>query len=123
MARSASVPSMRVPRSPPARARTRPTGSPMAWPVGSISSAAPMARSASSAPVRVGLRPTFSTTTSLPGTASAAMIRKVADDRSPGTVMGMAARCPDHPVGSTMMVLVAASAATGAPRKRSMRSV
>ena len=62
---------------------------------------APIARSTSSAPARVGLRPTFSTTTSLPGTTSAATIRNVADDRSPGMVSAVALRRPFQPVGST----------------------
>ena len=85
MARSASSPATRDAAQALTRARARaPTGSPIASPVGVISSVAPIAASTSSAPARVGLRPTFSTVTSLPATVAAATNRNVADDRSPG---------------------------------------
>ena len=111
-----------VPRSELARARTRPTGSPIASATGSMVRSAPIARSTSSAPARVGLRPTFSMTTSLPGTTSAATIRNVADERSPGMVSAVALRRPFQPVGSTTIAPLGA-VVMGAPRNPSIRSV
>ena len=122
MARNARSPAMRVPRRRLARARTRPTGSPMASPVTSTSSSAPIARRASSAPARVGFSPTPSTVTSLPGTISPATIRNVADDRSPGIVSRVGRKRPFQPSGSTTMAPVP-STEMGAPMNPSMRSV
>ena len=84
---------------------------------------APIATSASRAPARVGLRPTFSTVTSLPATVAAATNRNVADDRSPGMTIGIARSFPFQPRGSTTTAPVPASTAIGAPIARSMRSV
>ena len=90
---------MLTPRRRDARTRTRPTGSPIASAAGSTSMFAPIATSASSAPERVGLRPTFSTVTSLPATVAAATNRNVADDRSPGMTIGIARSFPFQPSG------------------------
>ena len=56
-----------------------------------------MAASASSAPVRVGLRPTFSTTTSLPSTERAATSRNVAEDEIARHGDGHGAQAPAPP--------------------------
>ena len=61
----------------------------------------PIWRSTSNRPARVGLRPTFSITRSLPGTISAATAKNAAEEGSPGTSMvcglqlGLAAQA-DH---------------------------
>jgi len=61
---------------PSARA-TRPTGAPMARPVCTTSMFAAIVRKASSTPVRVGLRPTCSTVTSLSGKPQPRPARKL----------------------------------------------
>ena len=125
MERRASSPATVMPRSrlPVQRARTVPTGSPMTWPVTLASRSAPIATRASSTPVRVGFSPTFSTVMSLSGTTSAATSKNAAEDRSPGTLTAPARRWPFHPVGSTTTRRCSGSVLTGAPKKRSMRSL
>ena len=66
-------------------------------------------------PTRVGLSPTFSTVTSLPATVAAATNRNVADDRSPGITIGIAAQ-PAVPA-----VRIDDHGAAAARRRRSAR--
>ena len=68
--------------------RMSPIGSPPSSPRGVISiSSAPIRRRISSSPVRVGLRPTWCRSTSLPGTIVAATMKKAAEEKSAGTTM------------------------------------
>ena len=84
----------------------------------SISTRAPIRRSTSMIPVRVGFRPTSATVTSEPASAEAATSQNAADEISPGTVsVGPTSRWP--PASETLR----STHETVAPNNRSARSV
>ena len=78
-------------------------------------------RSASRIPVRVGLTPTSSSTTSLPGTRSAAAIGNAAPEMSPGTCHSKPSQRGSQPSGSSTTIGPIAS--IGTPSALSIRSV
>ena len=89
-----SSPAIVVPCNAEARTRSSPNGSPQLSPVTSSSMSAPMRRSTSTKPVRVGLHDIASSTRSDPGVIAAATAKNAADDGSPGTSRSKAAGAP-----------------------------
>ena len=80
---------------------------------------APISRSTSSSPVRVGFTPTPVSSSSASGCSVAATIQGAAVEISPGTAMSAAARSPSGGV----IVTAAPSTCTVAPIAASIRSV
>ncbi len=76
-----------TPRSSVPSTTTSATGSPQTSRSFSSSTVAPIARSTSKKPVRVGFTPTFSTLSMLPGEQAATAMGNAAEDRSPGMAM------------------------------------
>src|SRR5215467_9774107 len=121
--RGARSAGMSAPFNVPEQTRRSATGSPPSSRSFSKAMSAPISRRHSMSPVRSGLMPTPSIVTSEPGTISAAISGKAAEEGSPGTAIGAAAssgwpsrvmRFPPPSIGS---------APTVAPKWRSMRSV
>lgn len=117
MSRGTSAPATSPGPSSLLRAVIAPIGSPPAGAsAGTTSSRAPIAASASTMPVRVGLRPTPRTVTVASRTTRPATTRNAADEMSPGTVTAVARSGP----GTSR--IVRPSLSTWAPNCRSMRS-
>ena len=98
------------------------TGSPPTSRAFSSSMLPPIARSTVISPARVGLRPTFSIISSLPGTSSAATMKNAAEEGSPGTaiVCGRSSASPRRRM--VRVPSLAVSTVSSAPNPLSIRS-
>ncbi len=106
-----------VPPSSAAETSIAPTGSPPRPRSSLTSIAAPIRPRISITPQRVGLSPTPSRRTRLPGTIVAATMKKAAEERSPGMTIS-----PGSSRSAGRIVTVSPSRPTSAPAAASMRS-
>ena len=101
--------------------RRSPTGSPATSRLPRISMRAPICSSTSRIPVRLGLRPTFSTVRSAPGVIAPATSQKAAELISPGTTTDWPFSWA--PGRTTTSVPPGPPTLRSAPKARSMRSL
>ena len=105
----------------PWHTRRSPTGSPATSRGLSTSIRAPIWASTSRMPVRLGLRPTFSTVSSAPGVMAPATSQKAAELMSPGTTTCWPRR--QAPGTTVTSVWPGPPTVSSAPKARSMRSL